>query len=249
MDSPNSLGYIPSCPNGISDTLRPPMSEWAYTNSGRQANPAVYVLMWGVDVQGMLHLRLPTPGLLRLTVRRMQESQRQASDTRPQSIHVESASPRTRPRAGKGPAVRLSRRRAGRMRQASWTMRCPQHHSRPLADRTHRARRSRPGPQRPATHARPVQALPRQQDRKDETFRLQRPKPSLIHLICCTHAVRRAKPTTSGARRKREAKWKTKAIKSFSIRFAACRKAGRAILENVGKSTKTNQRNTHGDTP
>lgn len=47
MDSPNSLGYIPSCPNGISDTLRPPTSEWAYTNSGRQANPAVYVLMWG----------------------------------------------------------------------------------------------------------------------------------------------------------------------------------------------------------
>nr|DAO52938.1 MAG TPA: hypothetical protein [Caudoviricetes sp.] len=41
MDSPNSLGYVtPSCPNGISDTLRPPTSEWAYTNSGRQANPA-----------------------------------------------------------------------------------------------------------------------------------------------------------------------------------------------------------------
>jgi hypothetical protein len=55
-----------------------------------------------------------------------------------------------------------------------------------------------------------VQALPRQQDRENETFRLQRSKPSLIHLICCTHAVRRAKPTTSGARRKREAKRKTK---------------------------------------
>lgn len=32
MDSPNSLGYIPSCPNGISDTLRPLPSEWAYLN-------------------------------------------------------------------------------------------------------------------------------------------------------------------------------------------------------------------------
>lgn len=31
---------VPSCPNGISDTLRPLTSEWAYTNSGRQANPA-----------------------------------------------------------------------------------------------------------------------------------------------------------------------------------------------------------------
>lgn len=211
--------------------------------------PHTSLSMGDCDVQGMLRLRLPAPGLLRLTVRRVQESQGQAPLARPQSIHLESPQARTGPCAGEGPAVCLSRRRAGRMRQAPWTMRCPQHHSRPLADRTYRARRSRPGPQRPATHARLVQALPRQQDRKDETFRLQRPKPSLIHLICCTHAVRRAKPTTSGARRKREAKWKTKAIKSFSIRFAACRKAGRAILENVGKSTKTNQRNTHGDTP
>ena len=32
MDSPNSLGYIPSCPNGISDTLRPLPSEWTYPN-------------------------------------------------------------------------------------------------------------------------------------------------------------------------------------------------------------------------
>ena len=32
MDSPNFLGYIPSCPNGISDTLRPLPSEWAYLN-------------------------------------------------------------------------------------------------------------------------------------------------------------------------------------------------------------------------
>nr|DAP63036.1 MAG TPA: hypothetical protein [Caudoviricetes sp.] len=39
MDSPNWVTY-PSCPNGISDTLHPPTSEWAYTNSGRQANPA-----------------------------------------------------------------------------------------------------------------------------------------------------------------------------------------------------------------
>lgn len=156
----------------------------------------------GVDVQGMLHLRLPTPGLLRLTVRRMQESQGQAPDTRPQSIHVESASPRTRPRAGKGPAVRLSRRRAGRMRKTPWPMRCPQHHSRPLADRTHRARRSRPGPQRPATHARPVQALPRQQDREDETFGLQQQtKPQLTHTGFGTKAKHsiEAKPTTPAA--------------------------------------------------
>nr|DAO11471.1 MAG TPA: hypothetical protein [Caudoviricetes sp.] len=41
LDSPNSLGCCPSCPNGISDTLRPLPSEWAYTNSGRQANPAL----------------------------------------------------------------------------------------------------------------------------------------------------------------------------------------------------------------
>lgn len=33
MDSLNSLGYVtPSCPNGISDTLRPLPSEWAYLN-------------------------------------------------------------------------------------------------------------------------------------------------------------------------------------------------------------------------
>ena len=33
MDSPNSLGYVTSsCPNGISDTLRPLPSEWTYPN-------------------------------------------------------------------------------------------------------------------------------------------------------------------------------------------------------------------------
>lgn len=32
MDSPNSLGCCPSCPNGISDTLRPLPSEWTYPN-------------------------------------------------------------------------------------------------------------------------------------------------------------------------------------------------------------------------
>lgn len=33
MNSPNSLGYVtPSCPNGISDTLRPLPSEWTYPN-------------------------------------------------------------------------------------------------------------------------------------------------------------------------------------------------------------------------
>ena len=42
---------------------------------------------------------------------------------------------------------------------------------------------------------------------------------------------------------------KQKAIKSFSIRFAARREDERAVLENVGKSTKTNHRNTHGGTP
>lgn len=203
----------------------------------------------GRDVQGMLHLRLSTPGLLRLPVRRVQESQGQAPLARPQSIHLESPQARTGPCAGEGPAMCLSRRRAGRMRQAPWPVRRPQHHRRPLAARTRRAYRSRTGPQRSGPHARPVQALPRQQDRKDETFRLQRTKPSLIHLICCTHAVRRAKPTTSGARRKREAKRKTKAIRSFPIRFAARREAERAVSENVGKSTKTNRRNTHGGTP
>lgn len=98
--------------------------------------------------------------------------------------------------------MRLSRRRAGRMRKAPWPMRCPQHHSRPLADRTHRARRSRPEPQRPATHARPVQALPRQQDREDETFRLQQQtKPQLTHTGFSTktkHSIE-AKPTTPAA--------------------------------------------------
>lgn len=205
--------------------------------------------MGDCDVQGMLHLRLPAPGLLRLPVRRVQESQGQAPLSRTQSIHLEGASARTSPCAGEGSAMRLPRRRTRRMRQAPRPVQRPQHHRRPLAARTRRAHRSRTGPKRPGTHARPVQALPRQQDGKDETFRLQRPKPSLIHLICCTHAVRRAKPTTSGARRKRETKRKTKAIKSFSIRFAARREAERAALENVGKSTKTNQRNTHGGTP
>nr|DAY95666.1 MAG TPA: hypothetical protein [Caudoviricetes sp.] len=88
------------------------------------------------------------------------------------------------------------------MRKAPWPMRRPQHHSRPLADRTHRARRSRPGPQRPATHARPVQALPRQQDRKDETFRLQQQtKPQLTHTGFGTktkHSIE-AEPTTPAA--------------------------------------------------
>lgn len=32
MDSPNSLVCCPSCPNGISDTLRPLPSEWTYPN-------------------------------------------------------------------------------------------------------------------------------------------------------------------------------------------------------------------------
>jgi hypothetical protein len=97
-----------------------------------------------------------------------------------------------------------------------------------------------------------VQALPRQQDRKDETFRLQQQtKPQLTHTGFGTktkHSIE-AKPTTSNARRKRETKRKTKAIKSFSIRFAARREAERAALENVGKSTKSTRRNTHGGTP
>ena len=163
----------------------------------------------------MLHLRLPPPGFLRLVVRRMQESQRQAPDTRPQSIHVESASPRTRPRAGKGPAVRLSRRRAGRMRKTPWPMRCPQHHSRPLADRTYRARRSRFGPQRPATHARPVQALPRQQDRKDETFGLQQQtKPQLTHRLLHQNKTFHRGQADDASRSRRTTR-KTKTTKSF----------------------------------
>lgn len=188
----------------------------------------------------MLHLRLPPPGLLRLPVRRVQESQRQAPDTRPQSIHVESASPRTRPRAGKGPAVRLSRRRAGRMRKAPWPMRCPQHHSRPLADRTHRARRSRFGPQRPATHARPVQALPRQQDRKDETFGLQQQaKPQLTHTGFGTKTKIPSKPSR---RRQPLASNDTKDENDqvFSIRFATHRSIKRVkqkTLQNKRKQT------------
>lgn len=197
----------------------------------------------------MLHLRLPPPGFLRLVVRRMQESQRQAPDTRPQSIHVESASPRTRPRAGKGPAVRLSRRRAGRMRKAPWPMRCPQHHSRPLADRTHRARRSRPGPQRPATHARPVQALPRQQDRKDETFGLQQQtKPQLTHTGFGTktkHSIE-AKPTTPAAHVERHERRKRPSLLD-SIRDSSQQQASQT--KTVAKQTEANRQNTHGGTP
>lgn len=197
----------------------------------------------------MLHLRLPPPGFLRLVVRRMQESQRQAPDTRPQSIHVESASPRTCPRAGKGPAVRLSRRRAGRMRKAPWPMRCPQHHSRPLADRTHRARRSRFGPQRPATHARPVQALPRQQDRKDETFGLQQQtKPQLTHTGFGTKTKIPSKPSR---RRQPLASNDTKDENDqvFSIRFATHRSIKRVKQKTIAKQTEANHQNTHGDTP
>lgn len=208
-----------------------------------------FLPMWGIDVQGMLHLRLPTPGLLRLAVRRMQESQRQAPDTRPQSIHVESASPRTRPCAGKGSAVRLSRRRAGRMRKAPWPMRRPQHHSRPLADRTHRARRSRLGPQRPATHARPVQALPRQQDRKDETFRLQQQtKPQLTHTGFGTktkHSIE-AKPTTPAAHVERHERRKRPSLLD-SIRDSSQQQMSQT--KTVAKQTEANHQNTHGDTP
>lgn len=63
----------------------------------------------GFDVQGMLHLRLPASGLLRLPVRRVQESQGQAPLARPQSIHLESPSARTCPCAGEGSAMRLPR--------------------------------------------------------------------------------------------------------------------------------------------
>lgn len=200
-----------------------------------------FLPMWGIDVQGMLHLRLPTPGLLRLAVRRMQESQGQAPDTRPQSIHVESASPRTRPRAGKGPAVRLSRRRAGRMRKTPWPMRCPQHHSRPLADRTHRARRSRPGPQRPATHARPVQALPRQQDCEDETFGLQQQtKPQLTHTGFGTKTKTFHRSQADDASRSCRTARKTKATKSFrfdSRLIAAASESNKKPLQNKRKQT------------
>ena len=74
-------------------------------------------------------------------------------------------------------------------------------------------------------------------------------EPSRRRPTRAANACRRAEPTTSNARRKRETKRKTKAIKSFSIRFAARREAERAALENVGKSTKSTRRNTHGGTP
>ena len=139
--------------------------------------------------------------------------------------------------AGKGSAVRLSRRRAGRMRKAPWPMRCPQHHSRPLADRTHRARRSRLGPQRPATHARPVQALPRQQDRKDETFGLQQQtKPQLTHTGFGTktkHSIE-AKPTTPAARVERHERRKRPSLFVFHSRLIA------AANESNKKRCKTN---------
>lgn len=211
--------------------------------------PHTSLSMGDCDVQGMLRLRLPAPGLLRLAVRRVQESQGQAPLARPQSIHLESPQARTGPCAGEGPAVCLSRRRAGRMRQAPWTMWCPQHHSRPLADRTHRARRSRPGPQRPATHARLVQALPRQQDRKDETFRLQQQtKPQLTHTGFGTktkHSIE-AKPTTPAARVERHERQKRPSLLD-SIRDSSQQQASQT--KTVAKQTEANRQNTHGDTP
>lgn len=137
--------------------------------------------------------------------------------------------------------MRLSRRRAGRMRKAPWPMRCPQHHSRPLADRTHRARRSRPGPQRPATHARPVQALPRQQDREDETFRLQQQtKPQLTHTGFGTktkHSIE-AKPTTPAAHVERHERRKRPSLLD-SIRDSSQQQASQTKkpLQNKRKQT------------
>lgn len=93
----------------------------------------------GFDVQGMLHPRLSTPGLLRLPVRRVQESQGQAPLARTQPIHLESPSSRTSPCAGEGSAMRLPWRRTRRMRQTPRPVRRPQHHRRPLAARTRRA--------------------------------------------------------------------------------------------------------------
>ncbi len=63
-----------------------------------------------------------------------------------------------------------------------------------------------------------------------------------------THAVEpsRRRPTRA-ANVRRSGRQKRSSL--FSIRCAASRKAGRAISENVGKSTKTNHRNTHGGTP
>lgn len=126
------------------------------------------------------------------------------------------------------------------MRQAPWTMRCPQHHSRPLADRTYRARRSRPGPQRPATHARPVQALPRQQDRKDETFGLQQQtKPQLTHRLLHQNKTFHRGQADDASRLRRTTR-KTKATKSFrfdSRLIAAASESNKKPLQNKRKQT------------
>lgn len=111
------------------------------------------------------------------------------------------------------------------------------------------ARRSRPGPQRPATHARPVQALPRQQDRKDETFRLQQQtKPQLTHTGFGTktkHSIE-AKPTTPAAHVERHERRKRPSLLD-SIRDSSQQQASQT--KNVAKQAEANHQNTHGDTP
>lgn len=206
--------------------------------------------MEALHVEGMLHSRLSPPRVLQLPLRRMQESQEPTPNARPQSIHAQGAQARKSPGAGTGPTVRVPRRRARRMRQAPWAVRGTRHHRRPLAFGKNRTRRARPRPERPDANARTLQALPRQQDRKNETFGLQRPKPSMRSQSDdaprSAGQRRRSRATRDGERKTEE---RRKRSMLFRFRLAPRRGEERVMTENVGNSTESTRRNTPGGTP
>lgn len=88
------------------------------------------------------------------------------------------------------PLLRMPRQpRARRLRQTQGTLRQTKHDRRPLPLRAHRTHRHASQPQRPTVRTRPVQTMPRHENRQHKTIRLQHStvKPTNNHRTTSKH--------------------------------------------------------------